>query len=505
MPRKSCCCNTQPPPEGSCCRPIYNGCVGRRYSFTTKVKVKYPCWKNFQFVQNTYECLNGVAEYPIQDNFETFELTVYYTIQRPVRQQQYIWPSPHTGSRSTNSCSCSTELWNGCDGGRRWNCAGSNFNPMDGDTWPPRDCDPNSIGLPGTLSCQPAGDGCACRTGIYSTCNFGDNNLKTCDTYCDSGAIAWSYKCGGELRFCDTENQIPSPCGSDGFGNLYYPTDITPGEPPNNFWQGCYKGWLLESNSQLETDHEEYIIPFSFPPCACCTFNAPTSSLTEISDSYTFQFIPDPNILEQNDPDYIPKIQPNLLYFWVGCGAFGSSELDTLGGVGVNSSGYEVGMKLGFGYRAEFNCTSGQQQQGGGQNIEVVDIPWKEYEDPFFGISSQGPTVYMRYNRGRLPNDPMNSCLPVSSQNVLRTECPGLNTGFGPICEYGSLYIDDYNLCYFSGPIVRFRTSVYSEPFDPELTYNNYCNPVVDPDGSVTWPQCSHVIIDYRMDVERLA
>ena len=81
MPKRACCCNT-PPDVGSCCRPIYNGCVGKEYEFTFRVTAKYPCY-NYPFLTPAIYTFNdGITNYEIPGYQETFEIKVNYKIKK---------------------------------------------------------------------------------------------------------------------------------------------------------------------------------------------------------------------------------------------------------------------------------------------------------------------------------------------------------------------------------------------------------------------------------------
>jgi len=528
MPRKSCCCNSPPPTGGSCCRPIYSGCVGKEYEFSVLMKIKYPCYKTSTFVQKEFVCPNNPAiVYPIQNNLETFRLTVKYRITEPAYQTvPAACAVQYNPTRRCDECDTLSDPFfctNNCGDAEAHPitpvqsipCGG--LNPFGVYPFPvasgnlvttPTSCLPQSF-LPSNYLTWPLFgnpiSGCDCFNGKYPTCDFSE--LKPCDQL-NTGFLSGLYRCEGlpgDREYLPGQTPV---CPDDPFGNPTTVVIIREPVEPNFFHANCYNYWRLQKPNFG-------FIPYS-SGIGCTITNHGEVDISNVADSYTIQFIPDPNVPEQNNPNYTPKIQPKLIFFQVLCNKIGAFNND---GFGIreefltptnnnNNDNYGIFLKMGFGYRAEFCCDTNPGSGGGPNplcnNIEVVDIPFREFKNWFDGtITSQGMRVFMAYGRSSLPNDPINLCIPTSTQNVPNLSCTPQT------CDTGSAYYDDYNACYKGNPTVGFSVSDPQDPFDPPnpnlWIYNDYCDPIFNGDViSINgWPLCNHVRFDYRIDVDR--
>jgi hypothetical protein len=435
MPRKACCCTTIPPELGSCCRPIYNGCVGKEYTFTFRFSAKYPCM-NLNGTPAIYQCDNNSSiSYNIPGNFETFEVTCAYLINSPAEiraEPACIGPG---NSNLTSNCG-------------NWGCQGSGFNPMVPSTW--KYCS-NPI-----FSCLK----CNCYTNSnYSYCNFDGDKLKT-SCNCFTGFIPFIYNCtleGNNVFQLDGTN--PAPCGEDGFGNIRPFTLIQEGNSQLiDLWSACYRSYILKEND------------FGFSDLGCgCTFDPGSDNLL---DSYTVQFIPDPNIPEQNDINYIPKIKLDLIKFNFNCSQDGNSTSFIL-------PGYNINLSLGIGYDAEFNCGTVNNPIS-----EYLTIPFQICEDTFFGgIYYDGLYVEGNYNRSSFTTDPFDLCIPPSTTNHIKDNSGGR-------CNIEVFYSDGYfgdsgGLIGNAGIPSNDFGSVVPQPnlptfckysFDPSLPDSLYCD-----------------------------
>jgi len=372
MPKKACCCRQPEPEENSCCRPIYQACVGKKYTFEVLFKAKYPCFKNNPpgttptYSEAQYRCLNNGSLHNIPGNAETFILTIEYEIEKPANL--YLSPNHYDreDARVPRNCGYSNyACW-------------PNFDPEILESWP-RSALTGQPGidppwLPAPSSCV----GCNCVTNpIYSFCNFDDEKLK-------------------------------AACGCT--EGTYYTQN------PTQFWNQCYSFWRLQPpDTNYEGQNQDP------PNSGCysgCTFTQGDPNLSNISNSYTFQFIPNPNIPEQNAPNYEPRLQPDLLNFEVKCNWGEFDELDIF-------RGYNIILELGIGYKASFNCGTGI--------TEILDIPFQELAfDDFFGFGYYYDGIYVKqkYRRTSLTNDPMNYCVPETSYNYPYTTNNCINSTF---------------------------------------------------------------------------
>lgn len=389
MPRKNCCCNIVPPIPGSCCRPIYNGCVGKTYEFSFRFSAKYPCMKS-NGSPAIYECQNNSSiTYDIPGNFETYEIVCQYTIDNPAEIN--TGPSCFTRSVTVSSATCN-------DG--NFGCQGPDFDPNNPTTW--KFCDD-------PISLCPR---CACRTNEqYSYCNFDEDKLRT-SCGCDTGLIPWIWSCGASSTATTSWiYNLPDPCGTDGFGNPRPFTVVQEGNDKLiNVWNGCYTNYRLKGRDTLFTDS-----------LCGCTFEPGNRNLL---DSYTVQFIPDPSIPEQSSSTYQPKIIIDLINFNFECN---SSQ-------NVQFPGYNINFSLGIGYRQDFKC-------GGTTNNPVTEtfyIPFQICEDSFFGgIYYDGLYVEGNYTRDSFTTDPFDLCIPPSTTTHIKNNSGGR-------CTQEILYKDSY-------------------------------------------------------------
>ena len=435
MPRKACCCNVVPPETGSCCRPIYNGCIGKEYEFSFQFSAKYPCM-NLNGNPATFECQNNSVLLNIPGNFETYEITCRYTIEKPAELRASPACIGPGNSNLTSNCG-------------NWGCQGSGFNPIVPSTW--KYCS-NLI-----FSCLK----CNCYTNSnYSYCNFDAGKLKT-SCNCDTGFIPFIYNCTTSgINVSEIDGTNPAPCGEDGFGNIRPFTLIQTGNSKLlDLWSACYRFYELKQND----------FGFSnFGPCGC-TFEPGSKNLL---DSYTVQFIPDPNIPEQLNPNYEPKLRIDLINFSFQCSVDGTIEYSSL-------PGYNINFSLGIGYRANFNCGTTNNPV-----IEFLDIPFQICEDSFFGgIYYDGLYIQGQYNRESFTTDPFDLCIPPSTTTYIKDNSGGR-------CTQEILYKDSYTgestgLIGKNGiPSNDFGTIVpqplmagscqYS--FDPSLPDSLYCD-----------------------------
>tara|TARA_R110000868_G_scaffold4094_1_gene24949 strand:+ start:254 stop:1627 length:1374 start_codon:yes stop_codon:yes gene_type:complete len=444
MPRKNCCCNIVPPVVGSCCRPIYNGCIGKTYEFSFQFSVKYPCTKS-NGSPMIYKCDNNDSiTYDIPGNFETYEITCLYTIERPaeLRASPACFTPP-----SLPSISCGS-----------WACQGSGFDPKSPSTW--RRCENDGFGNY-TIPCTR----CDCYTSSnYSYCNFDTDKLKT-SCNCNTGFIPFLYRCtldGSIESAIDGSN--PTPCGTDGFGNPRPFTLIQEGnEELLDLWSACYRFYEIKQND------------FGFTNFGCgCTFEPGSKNLL---DSYNVQFIPNPSIPEQSNPNYQPRIIIDLINFEFQCTADGGGPFNNF-----PPPGYDISFSLGIGYRQDFNC-------GGTTNnpvIETLYIPFKICEDFFGGVYYDGLYIEGRFNRSSFTTDPFDLCIPPSTTTFVKNNSGGR-------CTSEIFYSDSYTQWYenssigSAGILYRNDTGIVNCPvlmgdvcdtgaWDSSIPDSVYCN-----------------------------
>jgi len=424
MPKKACCCTPAPPEESSCCRPIYQGCVDKKYTFEVLFKAKYPCFKhniNSASTEAQYTCLNNSSiKHSIPGNAETFILTIEYKITKPA--EIYITDSDRNIIGLPYSC------------GYPYYACWPNFDPEIIETWP------YSI-----YNGQQGGPPPFYNPGLYPIPCVGCNCL-TNDTY----------------SFCNfDEDKLKESC------NCYEGSFIT--QTPTQFWNQCYSYWILRPPN---TDYEG--MGQDPPNSGCysgCTFTPGNPNISDIANSYSFQFIPDPNIPEQNLASYVPRLQPDVLNFQTHClwDPFNSNY----------ATGYNITLELGIGYKASFNC---------GNNVtEIVDIPFQQRQDSFTGLYNDGIYVQQHYRRSSLTNDPMNSCVPETSYNYpySTNNCINATTpGTAPIVRCydpqtnlpSSLYKDEWSNCLWGPPIpIAGNLDFGLISIDSDAIMKNYC------------------------------
>jgi hypothetical protein len=444
MPRKACCCNIVPPVVGSCCRPIYNGCIGKTYEFSFQFSVKYPCTKpNGSPV--IYECQNNSSlTYDIPGDFETYELTMQYTIQTPAELRAA--PACVGINNSGVIANCGS-----------WACQGSGFNPTVPSTW--KYCFESIF----TFSCTK----CNCYTSSdYSYCNFDAGNLKT-SCNCNTGFIPFIYRCtvdGSEVPMLDGSNF--APCGTDGFGNIRAFTLIQEGNSQLiDLWSACYQFYEIKQND------------FGFTDFGCgCTFEpGQRNFLANLVDTYSLQFIPNPNIPEQNNPNFETRTQPFLNSFEFYCDANG-------GGSALLPPGYNISIEIGVEYSHNFNCGGTPSNPA----IEQLRIPFQICEDTFFGgLYYDGLFIEAKFNRSSFTTDPFDLCIPPSTTSHVKNNSGGR-------CTSEIFYSDSYTNFYENGTIGNngsisndFDTLVprpliadicQTPPFDASVPDSFYCN-----------------------------
>lgn len=441
MPRKNCCCNIVPPVVGSCCRPIYNGCIGKTYEFSFQFSVKYPCTKS-NGSPMIYKCDNNNSiTYDIPGNFETYEITCLYTIERPAE----LRGSP--ACISTDTCGS-------------WACQGSGFDPNSPSTW--KQCE-NLPTFPPvyTIPCTK----CDCYTSLnYSYCNFNADKLKT-SCNCKTGLIPWIWDCG-YIPYESYYTNVTTPCGTDGFGNPRPFTVIQEGnEKLLDLWSACYRFYEIKQNDFGFTN---------FGDCGC-TFDPGSKNLL---DSYNVQFIPNPSIPEQNNPNYQPRIIIDLINFEFQCTQDGGGAFNNF-----PPPGYDISFSLGIGYIQDFKC-------GGTTNNPVIEqlyIPFQICNDTIFGGSYyDGLYIEGRFNRSSFTTDPFDLCIPPSTTSFVKNNSGGR-------CTSEIFYSDSYTNYYENssigngGILYRNDTGIIDCPikmgdvcdtnqWDPSIPDSIYCN-----------------------------
>jgi hypothetical protein len=486
MPKKACCCRQPAPEENSCCRPIYQGCVGKKYTFEVLFKAKYPCFKNNPngtFSEAQYKCSNNGSLHSIPGNAETFILTIEYEIARPAE----IYPASGTDGEIP-FC------------GLNYGCYQDRKYPDYPDSWQGRTFIVPGDGTFGNMDTTYPCLGCDCYTDpIYSVCNFGENDLNSACT-CYSGFTYWLYNCLSPFGSNPVVGVAPLPrprdpgediCGKDPFSGIPYITVLArEGSASTKLWNQCYSYWKLQ---KAPTDFEQiYQDPPGSGCYAGCTFTLADGNISNIPQSYSFQFIPDPGIPEQNTANYEPRLQPDLLNFTVTCNK-GPLSYNYYG----KYTGYNIQLELGIGYKASFNC--------GNNTTEILDIPFQQVFNPddfINALYSDGIFVIQNYRRSSLTNDPMNSCvpktsynypypgsscingvIPYSSSNIIG-RCPNPRTGVSEI-----LYKDEWTNCLYGPPIpitgsAEYGLIVFNDDFKMqkscdsgfiEVDYSNHC------------------------------
>lgn len=447
MPKKACCC--QKPPQGtrSCCRPIYQGCVGNEYAFSLEFTASMPCYKREPVAgleDAEYTCQSNPAiTHNITGSPETFLLTVYHTIQEPVA----LWDVAYY--------SYVDQPWLGS--GTNYGCAGSGFDPNDPSTYHEArvgsECDTF-----GGLDCYSCLD-CECQKNpLYSYCNFDESQLRpNCDLV-----------------------------------------------PPNGLsflWNTCYKAYHLQKITRDFTSVDQY--PPQYPSCYTgCTFTPPDRNIRNLPDSFTFQFVPNPDYPEQMEEDYVPKLQPDLEYFYYNCRgkdqviADPSRPLDG----SLDYTSYRIQLSITIGYEKTFNCSLDTENPV----YETLSLPFFYYETFFgFGTAFQGMRIEGTYDRNTLEDDPMDMCVPPSTYTEPHTSCPNLlsNPCLDPGIQY---YKDDYTICALPdgsavGSVGDENFQWFPEPGDPIYTYDQYC-----PEPTFGVYNCRHFQVPANITTELL-
>lgn len=433
----SCCCNRFPNPTTSCCRPIYSGCVGKTYEFKFRVSVRMIC-PNFPLVytgsgvpSKKYICQNNpnIQHDIMNNNLETFEFKIYYTITQPVDiagLQTYLFPSEIPGSGQGYS---NQSFYN----------SGA------------------CIGIPPTTPCYntPPSYGCSLSTPYYAQecINIPYGTLQPCCSY------------NGPYTTCSfTEGYLRPDCG-----DCVTPYPIN--TPVTDPWSACYSNYILKS---VQPQYEEVGMG--------CKRIAGNANLVH-NTTPIITFIPNPNYPEQLDPDYIPKIEPKVIEFNFLCkGDHKYDENLDINNITEANSRYYARAILGFGYINTFNC-------GVDANNEIVnetlDLPYftiinhgDSFEQPFPWSYGNGLTLQLSYTRFSLNTDPMNSCIPVSSQNVILTdsinsEDSAVDTAVLDITT-PEVYADEYSLrsVYFRGDSKFNNTGSFN------IRYDYWINPL---------------------------
>jgi hypothetical protein len=410
MPKKACCCRQPEPEENSCCRPIFKNCVDKKYTFEVLFKAKYPCFKNNplgttpRYREAQYRCLNNGTLHNIPGNAETFILTLEYKISKPAN---VYYTQEDVAQIGDIPIPC----------GYPYYACWPNFDPTIEATWPPS---ASPFGGPPFvnpflyLTCI----GCGClNNDTYSFCNFDEEKLKESCNCTERGYIT---------------------------------------QDPTQFWNQCYSFWTLHPpDKDYEGMNQEP------PNSGCytgCTYTAGDRNLSAIADSYSFQFIPDPNIPEQNLPSYQPRLQPDVLNFQVHCNQGDFLDLDVY-------RGYNLVLELGIGYKASFNCGVGV--------TEILEIPFQQTQDFFgYGYFNDGIYVKQNYRRSSLTNDPMDSCVPQTTYNYPYTTNSCINVSYDQSGGYPiarcpdpqtnlptTLYKDEWSNCKW-GPAVPYAGSL---------------------------------------------
>lgn len=388
----SCCCNDFPSPRTSCCRPIYSGCVGKTYEFKFRVSVKMYC-PNFppfhlgsNIVSGKYTCKNDSTIHHdiMNNNMETFEFTIRHTIDFPTDTaglQHYLFPSfiPGSGINLNNS-------FYETDG-----CGGANSSPCMNYSGPPaHGCisyGPAYALFRSSQDCLPVvwtnwvyplpEDACCGVIGPFTKCTFGEGELQS--------------NCGG--------------C---------YP-------PEDHPWSGCYSNYILKSIEPTYVSIGPYPVFDNLgTEHIRCERTGGNSNLLH-NKVPTITFIPNSSYPEQLDPNYEPKIIPMVRQFNFLC----KGDHDY---VPPNSDSSYLGNRyyaiaeLGFGYQSKFNCGTNTDNE---TVIETLNLPYFIHAnaDPFFDATySNGLSLFLAYTRFSLDSDPMNICIPTSSQNHILTD-----------------------------------------------------------------------------------
>lgn len=505
MPKKACCCKQPPPPSAeSCCRPIYNGCLDKTYVFTVRFTARYPCMGLF-YEDAFYQCNSSSRSFSIPGNPETYEIVVRHTISKTPKLYDDIYSVPGLNIRQPVPTNPPPPSW--CPGyygvaERPWPCYGSNFDPTDPSTW-------NNIKTFPPNPSQPFGSQCDCTgcdcftTEPYASCNFAEDKLKP-ECNCNIGQRSWTYRCPNGYQFDSAYGPefIGTPnvqCPPDGFGNPGgTPSVISAGSYPTDFWNKCYREYYLGrySNQFTEFGPCPNPLPGGTPTCLqFCSNTGADGNVANIPDSYSIQFVPNPAYPEQMDSNYTPKLEPELLNFNYTCTALKKYYSQPARDV----EGYTIQLNMAFGYRNEFNCGTESNPV-----YEILEFPLGLVTDPLFGISVYtGPNISTAYNRPSFEDDPMNMCVPVTTQRYNQI-CSSGTYNFLPLCGDSPIYWDEYRKCIFGRESWAFDAYTWYFTGDPvaQLFANNCPNLLLGVGYDANFPQCNWFRIDETIVVE---
>jgi len=488
MPTKTCCCVQPPPPEPlSCCRPIYNRCLNKTYVFSIKFTARYPCM-NFFAAEQFYDCKSSNKRFSIPGNPETYEIVVRHTINKVPKISDRLFESGDGVFYSANN----------------FGCFGEDYDPTNPNTWKNSVEFPPEAGWPFGSRCNCTG--CDCYTvEPYASCNFGDDKLSDCE--CSSGQKNWIYGCpNGEIfsspygpEFLGTP---AIPRCSNGFGAFADPTLLLAGSYPTNFWCACYEQYYLGrySDQFVENDSPNPCTPPYTPPPGdpnCrpgCSATGADQNIANIADSYSIQFIPNPAYPEQLDENYLPKLQPELISFQYHC----SKTARYYGNwTEIPRRGYNIDIKLALGYSNEFNCGTDEEPV-----YETLEFPLTIFTDPFTGIQYffGGPTITAAFNRPSFESDPMNMCVPLSTQRYSQDCLPYYSTGYPGLCYNDTSYWDEYRQCLFGREKYVFTPDFFEPAWQNVI---QYCPDTLNTEAPTTFfNQCQWFAFENTILVE---
>lgn len=419
----SCCCNDFPSPQTSCCRPIYSGCVGKTYEFKFRVSVKMYC-PNFppfhlgsNIVSGKYTCQNdpSIQHNIMNNNMETFEFTIRHTIDFPTDTaglQNYLIPSPIPGSGipfydTFPYGGCPNPISNPCGYGPQAVGCSEYLGPPRG----AQDCLP--VVWTNLMYPFPE-DACCGVRGPFTKCTFGQSELR-------------------------------SSCGD------CYPTQSNP-----DMWGGCYSNYILKSIEPTYVSIGPYPTPGNFGQSMRCERTGGNSNLLH-NKIPTITFIPNPSYPEQLDPNYEPKIVPIVRQFNFLCKGDHIYRPPNNATPNIGNRYYAIA-ELGFGYQSKFNCGTNTDNE---TIIETLNLPYfiHVHDEDFLPSTtySNGLSLTLAYTRFSLDSDPMNSCIPTSSQNHILTDSissdgTAVNISILDI-QKPEIYADEYSLrsVYYRG------------------------------------------------------
>jgi hypothetical protein len=432
-----------------------------------------------------YDCKSSNKRFSIPGNPETYEIVVRHTINKvPKLQDTFI-----------------TEVGPESGVARNWACSGEDFDPTNPDTWKNSVEFPPEAGWPFGSECNCTG--CDCYTvEPYASCNFGDDKLSDCE--CSSGQKNWIYGCSNGVfaspygpEFLGTRGLL---C-SDGFGGTSLPTLLLAGSYPTNFWCNCYQQYYLGryTNQFVENDFPNPCTPPYTPPPGdpnCrpgCSATGADQNIANIADSYSIQFIPNPAYPEQLDENYVPKLQPELISFEYYCSKYARYYGNWSN---IPRRGYNIDMSFAFGYANEFNCGTDDEPV-----YERLEFPLIITEDPLFGFRYlTGPNITAAFNRPSFESDPMNMCVPLSTQRYSQDCLPYYSTGYSGLCYNDTSYWDEYRQCLFG----REQYAFSPDFFNPDwANVFQYCPDTLDTYAPTTFfNQCQWFAFENTILVE---